>query len=103
MKVGLFLYNPATKQAVDIVEIGEDEESVDFLLKDAITKSIHSAAEILGVDPMQVMTNPDLNRLSLRLKIIPGIHEHCGKPWGECTCGIRRTPPQVHNPETENA
>lgn len=87
MKVGLYLYNPATKQAVDICELEEGEESVDALLKDAIGKAIRSAAEILGVDPMQVMTSPQNNKLILRMKIIPGIHEPCGKPWGECTCG----------------
>lgn len=88
IKVGLYLWNPATKQAVDIAEIEEGGlEVVDTLLKDAIGKGIRSAAEILGVDPMQIMTSPQTNGFVLRLKMIPGIHDPCGKPWGECTCG----------------
>jgi len=95
MKVGLYLYNPATKQSVDICEIEEGQESVDFLLKDAVGKGIRSAAEILGVDPMQIMTSPDTNKFVLRLKMIPGIHEPCGLPWGECTCGTPNRPKMV--------
>jgi hypothetical protein len=87
MKVGLYLYNPATKQSVEVGEIEDESPAKDFLLKDVIGKGIRSAAEILGIDPMQVMTNPDFNKFSLRLKLIPEIHEQCGKPWGECTCG----------------
>lgn len=98
MQVALFLYNPATDQSVDIGQIEDGEPFKDYLLKDAIGKAIRSAAEILEVDPMAVMTNPDLNKFSLRLRIIPEIHAYCGKPVGECTCGKHTIPPQVHEP-----